>query len=252
MNSLSVPTRVWRTVAILSMVFSYIITISFSTDAIASNKLKPTKHNVEVNDPFESVNRGIHSFNSVVDDYFLAPVARGYRWTVPPKGRKAVRNVLRNIGEPVNFLNALLQGDIHHAATTLWRFTINSTLGGAGIMDVAGKGQAKLEYRSEDFGQTLGHYGVGDGFYLVLPLMGSSSGRDFIGRGVDGVSNPVNYWLNDYGSAARVTTSIISGREATLDLTEQVENVSLDPYATYRSLYIQRRWDQIYNGEGEQ
>ena len=118
-------------------------------------------------------------------------------------------------------------------------------------MDVAAKGQAKLDYRREDFGQTLGYYGVGDGFYLVMPFMGPTSGRDVVGRGVDAVSNPVNYWFNEYGSAARITASAISGREATLDLTKQVEDVSLDPYATYRSLYIQRRWDEIYNGEGE-
>lgn len=197
-----------------------------------------------VDDPIEPVNRAVHGFNDVVDNVLLKPVATIYRDAVPKFARQRVNNALNNLNEPVNALNSLLQGDVQHTFTSLWRFTLNSTLGIGGLFDFADE-NAGLKYRREDFGQTLGHWGAGPGAYLVLPIIGPSNVRDAFGLAVDIVSSPFTWIFDGAGNATRAGFTAIDTRHRMLDFTSDVEKNSLDPYSTYRSSYLQYRQKQI-------
>lgn len=198
----------------------------------------------EVHDPLEPMNRAIHGFNKVVDQALIAPTARVYRTVVPGVVRDRVSNVVRNIQEPVNMVNALIQGDVEHAFTSLWRFVLNTTLGVGGMFDFAGA-NAGLEYRKEDFGQTMGRYGVGPGPYLVLPILGPSNFRDALGLAVDILTNPFSYVDDEGVHIARAAATGLDARTAALDFTDDVDTNALDPYATYRSSYDQYRVRQV-------
>lgn len=202
---------------------------------------------VTISDPLEGINRAVYGFNKFLDKILLKPVAKTYRFVVPQIARKGIRNVLTNLTEPVTFLNSVLQGDVEHSFTTLWRFTINSTVGIAGLFDVVG--DHGLRHRDEDFGQTLGKYGIGEGPYLVLPILGPSNGRDLVGAVADAFSDPYNYIFTDYAIAGRSVVKGIDRREGALNLIDDIDRTSLDPYATIRSLYTQRRLDEIRNGK---
>jgi phospholipid-binding lipoprotein MlaA len=200
---------------------------------------------VEVaNDPLEPMNRAIHGFNMILDDMILEPVARAYRTVIPAMVRERVTNVLQNIQEPVNMINAFLQGDVEHGFTSFWRFVLNSTFGIAGIFDFASV-NSDLEHRVEDFGQTLGHYGVGPGPYLVLPIFGPSNFRDAVGLAADIASNPLTHVREDVVQAAWATSVALDQRSRALDITDDIEANALDPYATYRSTYQQFRRKQV-------
>lgn len=196
-------------------------------------------------DPFETVNRSIFAFNEVVDNALLQPIARGYRWAVPEYGRQRVSNVLTNLRQPVVFLNSVLQGDPGNAFASLWSFVLNSTLGVAGIFDFAGA-NTDLRVHKEDFGQTLGVWGFGSGAYIVLPIIGPSSARDTVGMVADWFTDPVNY-ADDEIMITRTVLTAIDARAGTLDLTDEVYRTSLDPYATLRSGYLQRRDAMVQN-----
>ena len=139
-----------------------------------------------VNDPFEGVNRNIYAFNEAVDKAAIEPVARGYRAVVPEPGREGVHNVLTNLRQPIVFTNSVLQGNANASGETLSRFLINSTIGVAGIFDVAST--LGIEEHDEDFGQTLGVWGAGSGAYIVLPVLGPSNVRDTVGMVADAVA----------------------------------------------------------------
>lgn len=203
--------------------------------------------NVEIYDPIESVNRAIYEFNDFLDMVLFKPIAKGYRFIVPKPARKGLHNALKNLNEPVTLLNSVLQGDMENSATSFWRFTINSTLGVAGLFDVAKHGG--LPRRTEDFGQTAGVYGAGPGAYLMLPILGPSNGRDLFGRVVDGFTDPFNYALHEDAALGRALLTGLDAREGTLDLLDEINRTSLDPYAAIRSLYTQRRADEIRNGK---
>jgi phospholipid-binding lipoprotein MlaA len=200
--------------------------------------------NTEVYDPIEPVNRAIQGFNDVVDTVLLRPIAIGYQAVIPQPARESVTNALRNLNEPVNAVNALLQGDPNHMFTSIWRFVLNSTLGIGGLFDFAGS-NAGLQYRKEDFGQTFGHYGAGPGPYLVLPLLGPSNVRDTFGLALDIVSNPFTWVIDWEANLVRAGLTVIDTRERNLDFTDDVAKTSIDPYATYRSAYTQYRVKQI-------
>ncbi len=197
-------------------------------------------------DPIQAINRTVHKFNDTIDGLLLAPISRGYRATVPEWGRNKVSNAVSNISSPVTFLNNILQGDVEGAFTTFWRFTLNSTIGIGGIFDIAS--EAGLKKRQEDFGQTLGVYGIGSGPYIVIPILGPSNGRDLIGKTVDSFTNPFNYLT--VGTVIGIqATEIVSKREKLLDYTDDVAKNSFDPYSTIKSAYIQYRQDAIVNGK---
>ncbi|PZP54501.1 MAG: vacJ like lipofamily protein, partial [Micavibrio aeruginosavorus] len=174
----------------------------------------------EIKDPLEGVNRGIFKFNDAVDTAVIRPVAKGYRTAVPQPARTGVRNFLQNLKTPQNLANDLLQGDIDGAGKTTTRFAANTLFGLGGIFDVAGK--EGVAYQDEDFGQTLGVWGVGNSPYLVLPLMGSSSVRDTTGMVVDTYTDPVRLYLtntdNEAWWYARMGVATIDRREQLLDV----------------------------------
>lgn len=213
---------------------------------------------VEDNDPIEPFNRAVFDINVGLDRILLKPVATLYRDALPEAVRDSVRNFLDNFSAPVTLINSLLQGDFDNAWTTLVRFGINSTAGVAGFFDFAE--DWGYPEREEDFGQTLGVWGVGEGGYLVLPLFGPSSPRDAVGRAVDRFLNPIDWYVSGAPYAgidgiappAGLAGAIASGideRSRNIETLDALEKNSLDFYATVRSLYRQRREDLIANGE---
>lgn len=200
------------------------------------------------NDPAEPFNRAMYDVNQAVDRAVLRPVARGYRSVVPAPVRTGVRNVLSNLRSPVVLLNDALQGETQRFGTTLGRFLLNTTLGVGGIFDVAR--DLGLPPHSEDFGQTLAVAGVGEGPYLFVPLLGPSNPRDLVGFVAGILADPLT-WITYGGSGTvsgvRAGATVVDTRESVLDPLDDVERTSLDPYATLRSAYRQRRARDIAN-----
>lgn len=207
----------------------------------------------EIKDPFEKYNRQIFAFNDTFDRYFLEYVARAYRNNLPKPVRNVVRNFLTNLSLPISSVNSILQGKTENSMASFSYFLINSTIGIGGLFDVAG--EKSIRYNHEDFGQTLGHYGIGSGIYIMLPFLGPSSGRDFGGMMFDKSINPMEFNLLKIGGGtnfvdgkvrfALAITSGIDKREALIDLIEDVRKDSFDPYSTLRSAYIQKRNSEI-------
>lgn len=202
------------------------------------------------NDPLESMNRGVFAFNQVVDEFFMEPLAKGYRYITPDPVRSRIGNVSDNLVEPLSMVNAFLQGDFDQGMINFWRFLINSTIGIGGMNDVAAT--AGLKPRVEDFGQTLAVWGVGDGAYLVLPIFGPSSLRDTGGMATDWFIDPVHYAIDDTNTEIWIAAGRgLVKRERLINVLDDVEETSLDPYATLRSMYRQHRAAQIGNtGDG--
>ena len=197
-------------------------------------------------DPLEGYNRVMFEINRTIDGVLLKPAAELYQLVVPQVVRVRISNVLGNLGEPLNLLNNVAQGKFERAGSSLMRFTINSTFGVAGIFDVAT--DWGYERASEDFGQTLASWGVGDKPYLVLPILGPSNPRDALGFGVDWAADPLGYLLPADASVARGVTSGVSQRAEYLDELETLENTSIDFYAAMRELYQQYRDNDIRDG----
>lgn len=202
----------------------------------------------QIRDPWEPMNRGIYRFNEAFDTVLMRPIAKTYVFVVPEFGRQRVTNVVTNLSEPVNMLNGFLQGSPERGFTSMWRFIINSTLGVAGLFDFAGYNFG-LTLKDEDFGQTMGVYGVRSGPYLVLPFLGPSSIRDAFGRIVDWFSNPFNYVDSDEFVYGRVAVTMVDARARNLELLDEIQRTSVDPYATIRSAYAQRRAALIRNNQ---
>jgi phospholipid-binding lipoprotein MlaA len=202
-----------------------------------------------VNDPYEATNRAIFDFNLSIDRTFLKPTAERYQTYVPETVRDSVRSTLDNLHAPVVVANDLLQAEPGRAGTMTGRFLINSTLGLGGLFDVATR--FGIEAHDEDFGQTLGVWGVGDGPYLMLPLLGPSNPRDAAGRGVDVALDPVTYIKfkrHVMWEGVRMYLNIVDTRSRSLETLDGIERNSIDFYATVRSLYRQNRAYQIRNG----
>ncbi len=198
----------------------------------------------QTNDPLEPTNRVFYKVNNGLDTAILKPVARGYRYVVPGRVRTGVNNVLENLGGPVRLANDALQGKPRRAGDTAMRFVINTTIGLGGVFDVA----KDLGYpdHDADFGVTLANWGVPEGPFLFLPILGPSSPREVTGFGVDIAIDPFG-WIGRGTRAATAASwtktgvGAVSTRERLLDPVEQIEKTALDPYATFRSLYRQNR-----------
>lgn len=207
----------------------------------------------EINDPLEPLNRVIFDFNQFLDKLILKPMAIFYRAFIPPPGREAIGNFLDNLKSPVILINNFLQGDIDQAGVTFTRFLMNTTIGVAGFGDPAS--DLGWEKRKEDFGQTLAVWGVDEGPFLMVPLLGPSNPRDLTGFVVDNfLFDPVAWWIRAnpddrmfYGFA-RTAITVIHRRSESFDELEDLEKTSLDYYAALRSLFRQFRRSQIYNG----
>jgi phospholipid-binding lipoprotein MlaA len=201
-------------------------------------------------DPLESVNRAMFTFNRTADRYVLKPVAQGYKKVVPTVAQRGVSNFFGNLNEPITIINGLLQGKFLQATSDTGRFLLNSTAGFAGLMDVAT--DAGMPRHDEDFGQTLGYWGVGTGAYLMLPLLGPSNGRDLIGRGADYFTAPLYYVQEnngDYDTAFYGSTALnlVSVRAQLLSADSLIDG-ALDPYIFMRTAYLQNRLSKVYDG----
>ena len=201
-------------------------------------------------DPLEGVNRGVYKFNDVADKVILKPVATAYKAIAPTPVRKGFNNFFNNLGSITTVLNDLLQLKFANAFTDAGRFIINTTFGLAGFIDVAS--MDNIPNRKEDFGQTLGYWGVGNGAYLVLPLLGPSTLRDATGFAVDSMTtDPITYTHNigeiRLHNQLR-TAQLIDKRTELLDAGDLVDNASLDPYSFMRDAYLQRRASLVVDG----
>jgi phospholipid-binding lipoprotein MlaA len=202
------------------------------------------------NDPLEGWNRRIFAMNENFDHMLLKPTAQAYVAVVPETARTGVHNFLTNLDAPITFANDVLQGEVDLASQTAGRFGLNSTLGLGGLIDVATP--AGLPYHSSDFGQTLGVWGVGDDPYLFVPLLGPTNPRDLAGYAADTFADPLNfvgirnytYWAIGRGAAG-----ILDSRARSLDTLDQIEQGSVDTYASTRSLYRQYRRAHIHHGK---
>jgi phospholipid-binding lipoprotein MlaA len=205
----------------------------------------------EANDPLEPMNRYFFEVNHFLDEILLKPFAGYYHTALPDFAEDAVRNVVRNLHAPTILANDLFQGEFSRAGDTAGRFLVNSTVGVGGLVDVGDS--LGMKYHDEDFGQTLGVYGAGEGPYLMLPIMGPSNPRDASGRAVDYLLDPltwVGYIYNvGYINTGRAVAEGLDTRARNLDTLSELQKGSVDFYATIRSLYRQHRNDAIRNGE---
>ncbi|HSI46183.1 MAG TPA: MlaA family lipoprotein [Methylophilus sp.] len=201
-------------------------------------------------DPLEGVNRGIYKFNDVVDQYAMKPVAKAYKAVTPTPVRTGISNFFNNLGTLTTVVNDLLQLKFAQAFTDAGRFVINTTFGIAGFIDVASKDN--IAKHQEDFGQTLGHWGVGSGPYLVLPILGPSTLRDAGGLAFDTVTSDVITYLHNTGQIRAHNqvrlVQFIDKRTQLLDAKDLVDDASIDPYAFMRDAYLQRRASLIQDG----
>ena len=199
-------------------------------------------------DPLEPLNRSIFKVNQAVDFVVIRPISETYHQVVPDPLEDMVTSFLRNLRTPVILLNELLQGDWEGAEVAATRFFLNTTVGIGGLIDIAGYGNPDLAYRSEDFGQTLGVWGVGNGPYLVIPLLGPSNLRDGAGRIVDVATDPLTYADSDTLTFTRLGLTAVDARSRSLDALDEIERSSIDFYAAIRSLYWQNRRSEIFDG----
>lgn len=207
------------------------------------------------NDPLESMNRFFFGFNEILNTVLLGPIAHGYNAIFPEVVRTGIASFMDNLSSPVVLANDLLQGEFKRAGDTTARLAINSTIGILGIIDVAEK--FGFEKHGEDFGQTMAVWGVGEGFYLVLPIFGPSNPRDAIGIfGVDRFFDPLGYYLantnRDEYSYARTGINGLVTYAGIVDDLDRLRETSVDFYGALRSLYRQRRNSEIGNNRAEE
>ncbi len=245
------------TIFIISFVSQIISLNSFagSDGSVEMKKVDKTLETTsEIKDCFETVNRGIFAFNQGLDKIFFKPVAKGYRY-LPKPIRSGTSNALSNLSNVVTIPNNILQGQIKEAGINTLRFSINSTLGIAGIFDVASYyGLNKLD--KEDYGQTLGTWGVKEGCYFVLPVLGPTTVRDSLGSMINfsggdawynvTIANDTTYFENSDYYYSRLTAGV-DFRAKNLEAFDSLEKNSLDLYASVRSLYLQDRKRKILN-----
>lgn len=200
-------------------------------------------------DPWEAYNRKIHSFNMGFDKAIFRPVAKGYDVIMPDAPQRGVRNFFRNLAYPVTFLNLILQGKFEDSLTATGRFLMNSTVGVLGFVDVAT--QLEMPEYDEDFGQTLAVWGWKNSRYLVMPIFGPYTARDFIGRGFYGYFHPVSFAVREYNNYIPLVVDLISLRAELLPFQAELDAAN-DPYVLIRDVWLQNREFKIYNGEPPQ
>ena len=199
-------------------------------------------------DPFEPMNRAVFSFNEVADDYVIKPIAEAYKFVLPEFARTGVTNFFSNINDVLIGANNLLQGKPAETANDIGRFLINSTIGVLGLFDVAT--DMGLDKNREDFGQTLGVWGVPDGPYVMLPFFGASNVRDSVGFVVDIETDFIlnSNKLNRDQKTSYTVLRVINRRADLLDAGQLLEEAAFDKYSFVRDGYIQRRRNQIHDG----
>ena len=190
-------------------------------------------------DPLESMNRSIFSFNEGLDNAVLKPVATAYQTVTPRVARQGVTNFFDNLGDAWSFVNNALQGQGEGAYNSMVRFTVNSVLGIGGLFDIAS--EAGIERKKQDFGQTLGRWGVPTGPYLVLPFWGPSTLRDASGQIVDAYGYPANNIDNVRQRNSQYGQRIVNTRADLLKAGDMLDSVALDKYSLMRDVYLRSR-----------
>ena len=240
-----------KNILILISIFLFSFPLwSLESDKINTNSedFETSNYEDEIYDPLESVNRIIFNFNNAADQIILEPISKGYR-KLPSPIQTGIGNFLNNLKMPLVVINQLLQGQGRNAVETSGRFIINSTAGLLGLIDVAEK--VGLEQKQEDFGQTLATWGVGDGFYIVLPIFGPSNVRDASGMILTSITDPINAYAVKEGEGwvipVKTASNAINDRSKIIDEVNALRNNSLDYYAAVRSSYYQNRKAAILN-----
>ena len=238
------------------LIISQFVTLHAFAGSDGNLELKGKKENTDVKDCFETINRGVFAFNQGLDKIFFKPIAKGYRY-LPKPIRSGTSDALSNLSSVVTIPNNILQGQLKDAGINTLRFSINSTLGIAGIFDVASYyGLNKLD--KEDYGQTLGSWGVKEGCYFVLPVLGPTTVRDTLGSMVNLAGG--DPWYNVtigadtkfFENSDYYYSKLVSGvnfRAKNLEAFDNLEKNSLDLYASVRSLYLQDRKRKIKNSD---
>jgi phospholipid-binding lipoprotein MlaA len=202
---------------------------------------------VNPRDPYESLNRKVFEFNDKLDANVLKPVAETYQKIVPSMVRSGVSNVLGNLGDVWSTVNQLLQGKVGNAGEMTFRVLTNTVFGIGGLMDPAT--ELGMERRSEDFGQTLGRWGVPPGPYVVLPLLGSSTARDTAATPVDMYASLDTQLTSGTSAAVGVSVlKVVNTRANLLGASQLLDQIALDRYSFIRDAYLARRRSQVYDG----
>ena len=242
--------------AMKNIIITFLIStmLSFSVSAGTDGENNLSKNSKPVKDCFEGLNRATFSLNQGLDRIIFKPAAKGYR-SLPSAVRTGTGNALTNLSSLITIPNNILQGEFKTAGVNTGRFAINTTIGVLGIFNMAKK-MGFTEYEKEDYGQTLGVWGVGEGCYLVIPVLGPSTIRDTAGSfvnilGGDPYYNASSHGNNEFLSRSQfMTTKVLTGidfRAKNLDTIDNLEKNSLDFYASVRSLYLQDRKRKIAN-----
>jgi len=205
----------------------------------------PAAEQVEIADPLEPFNRAMFTFNDRLYFGVLKPVAEAYRAVVPEPSRVSVGNFFSNLRSPIRFVNCLLQANVIGAATELFRFMLNSTIGLAGLFDAAGSEEIGLVRQDEDFGQTLGSYGIGQGFYIVWPFLGPSSPRDTVGMAGDYFAYVISYLDPWYAWLAVRVYQATNDASLAIGNYEAIKEAAIDPYLAVRNAYVQYRQKKV-------
>ena len=202
---------------------------------------------VSYRDPIEGFNRKMFWFNDKVDEWVLEPTATGWKFITPRRGRACVSNFFGNLRFPIVAMNDLLQGKFVDSASDVGRFLVNTTVGVAGLFDPATR--FGLERHNEDFGQTLGVWGLSPGPYLVIPLLGPSNPRDLLGFGVDYAFSVTPFFIDEYILIGVRALDIVNERALVLEEIRDAKEAALDYYSFVRDAYAQRREALIVDGE---
>ncbi len=205
-----------------------------------------TGPNANPADPFEPFNRGVSRFNDGVDKAVLVPVATAYQGVLPSMVRTGVGNFFNNIGDVWSLANNVAQLKVQNSAETFMRLNVNTFFGLGGVLDVAT--EAGIPRHDEDFGQTLGHWGVGTGPYVVLPLLGSSTLRDTAAKPLDYWGDPVGHIEDVAWRNSLTVLRVVDTRAQFLRAGRLLEDAALDKYSFTRDAFLQHRRSDVYDG----
>ncbi len=219
------------------------------TDAAAEKETGPEEIAPEesIPDPLEPWNRAMFTFNDRLYFWVMRPVSKGYNAVFPEPVRVSVNNFFSNLSTPVRFVNCLLQAQLKCAGIELARLSVNSTIGFGGLFDVA-RYNWHMEKQDKDFGQTLGSYGIKDGFYIIWPFLGPSSLRDTVGMVGDGYLTPWDYLTPWYNAAGADAGNYFNENALTIDDYKDFKESAIEPYVALRDAFFQHR-QSLYKKE---
>lgn len=200
----------------------------------------------DARDPWESMNRSIYNFNDAVDTVAIKPATQIYVNVVPDFVRTGLHNVVSNLGDVWSMANSAMQLKVQHTAESFMRVSVNTVLGLGGLLDIAT--EMRLERHKEDFGQTLGYWGVHTGPYLVLPILGPSTLRDSLAFPVDYQGDAIRQFSDQATRNSLMVVRTVDLRANLLKTVDTVKEASLDPYSFVRDAYLQKRKNDVYDG----